>query len=208
VIHPQGLSNQIKGAAVMGIGLACMERHVYDPKLGLPANIGLYDCKPPTYLDAPMDSQWDAVGEPDSANPYGIKGVGEPIQGCAAAAEAFHRLHEERYGHRLEAPVELVNLRVALEGPDTAVELEAAGVADRAAPRESVTLYGFARPVPRYERGDLAVGQLLVGPVLITEEVSTTWIEPGWSGVVDRSGSLLLERTGAAARPTQGPADR
>jgi CO/xanthine dehydrogenase Mo-binding subunit len=86
VIHPQGLATQIKGAAVMGIGLACLERHVYDPKLGIPGNVGLYQCKPPSYLDVPLEMQWDAVGKPDSANPYGIKGIGEPSQGCAAAA--------------------------------------------------------------------------------------------------------------------------
>ena len=36
VLHPQGLAHQIRGGNVMGIGLAALERHVYDPKLGIP----------------------------------------------------------------------------------------------------------------------------------------------------------------------------
>ncbi len=86
VVHPQSLANQIRGGAVMGFGLAVSERLVYDPKLGLPANVGLYQAKPPSYLDVPAEMAWDAVGKPDLANPLGIKGIGEPIQGCAAAA--------------------------------------------------------------------------------------------------------------------------
>jgi len=86
VIHPQSLANQVSGGAVMGFGLACYERHVYDPKLGLPANIGLHECKLPTYLDVPPEMDWAAVDKPDPQNPIGAKGIGEPLQGCAAAA--------------------------------------------------------------------------------------------------------------------------
>jgi len=86
VIHPQSLANQVRGGAVMGFGLACYERHVYDPKLGLAANIGLHDCKLPTYLDVPAEMDWAAVDKPDPQSPIGAKGIGEPLQGCAAAA--------------------------------------------------------------------------------------------------------------------------
>lgn len=86
VIHPMGLSTQIKGAAVMGIGMAALERHVYDPQNGLPANVGLHDSKPPTYLDVPLNMGAFAVDKPDPQNPVGAKGIAEPVQGCAAAA--------------------------------------------------------------------------------------------------------------------------
>jgi CO/xanthine dehydrogenase Mo-binding subunit len=86
VIHPMGLATQIKGAAVMGIGMASSERHIIDPQNGLPANVGLYQAKPPTYLDAPAMMDWAAVDEPDPQNPVGAKGIGEPIMGCATAA--------------------------------------------------------------------------------------------------------------------------
>jgi len=86
VIHPMGLATQIKGAAVMGIGMASSERHIIDPQNGLPANVGLYQAKPPSYLDAPAMMDWAAVDEPDPQNPVGAKGIGEPIMGCATAA--------------------------------------------------------------------------------------------------------------------------
>ena len=86
VIHPLGLSNQVKGGAVMGIGLAALERVVYDPQNGLPANVGLYQSKPPSYLDVPSEMGWDAVDKADPQNPVGVRGMGEPVMGCAASA--------------------------------------------------------------------------------------------------------------------------
>ena len=86
VLHPQGLETQIKGGAVMGFGLAVLERYVYDPQNGLPANMGLYQCKPPSYLDVPSEMKTEVVNIADPQNPVGAKGIGEPVQGCAAAA--------------------------------------------------------------------------------------------------------------------------
>ena len=86
VLHPQGLSNQVKGGAVMGLGMACTERHVYDSQIGLPANVGFHQVKPMSYLDVPSTMQWGAVNIADPQNPVGAKGIGEPIQGCASAA--------------------------------------------------------------------------------------------------------------------------
>jgi xanthine dehydrogenase molybdenum-binding subunit len=86
VIHPAGLATQIKGGAVQGFGMAVLEGMVYDPQNGLPANVGLHQAKPPTYLDVPVQMQWDAVDKPDPTSPLGTKGVGEPLMGSAASA--------------------------------------------------------------------------------------------------------------------------
>lgn len=86
VLHPMGLAQQIKGGAVDGIGLAGYERHVYDPQNGLPATVGLNDCKVPTILDVPATMHASAVDVADPMNPVGARGIGEPVQGCAAAA--------------------------------------------------------------------------------------------------------------------------
>jgi xanthine dehydrogenase molybdenum-binding subunit len=86
VIHPQGLSQQMKGATVWGIGMAMFERQIYDPQNGLPGNMGFEQCKPPTYLDVPSTMSWDAVDLPDPQNPVGTRGIGEPPMGAAAAA--------------------------------------------------------------------------------------------------------------------------
>ncbi|MEC9298110.1 MAG: molybdopterin cofactor-binding domain-containing protein, partial [Gemmatimonadota bacterium] len=86
VLHPMGLAAQIKGGAVMGFGMAALERHVYDTHYGLPGSVGFHQTKPPTYLDVPLEMEWAAVGTPDPQNPVGAKGIGEPVMGCAAAA--------------------------------------------------------------------------------------------------------------------------
>ena len=86
VMHPMGLSGQIKGGAVMGFGMAALERHIYDTHYGLPGTVGFHQIKPPTYLDVPLEMQWNAVDIADPQSPVGSKGIGEPTMGCAAAA--------------------------------------------------------------------------------------------------------------------------
>lgn len=87
VLHPQGLDAQVRGGAVMGFGLAATERYVYDPAYGRPNAHGLYQAKPPTYLDVPVRLASLAVeGAVDPQNPVGAKGIGEPIQGAASSA--------------------------------------------------------------------------------------------------------------------------
>ena len=86
VVHPLGLAGQLRGGAVWGFGMATMERHVYDAQNGLPANVGFYQCKPPTYLDVPSEMDWAAADIPDPDNPVGARGIGEPAMGCAVAA--------------------------------------------------------------------------------------------------------------------------
>ena len=87
VLHPQGLDAQIRGGAVMGFGLAATERYVYDPAYGRPTARGLYQAKPPTYLDVPVQLASLAVeGATDPQNPVGAKGIGEPVQGAASSA--------------------------------------------------------------------------------------------------------------------------
>jgi CO/xanthine dehydrogenase Mo-binding subunit len=86
VIHPAGLETQIKSGAVQGFGLAGLERIVYDPQNGLPASVGFYQAKPPTYGDVAHRFKVIGVDQPDPSSPLGTKGIGEPLLGCAASA--------------------------------------------------------------------------------------------------------------------------
>jgi CO/xanthine dehydrogenase Mo-binding subunit len=86
IVHPQGFSQQMNGGGVWGFGMAGLERHVYDPQNGLPANVGFHQSKPCTMLDVPATMASTAVGIPDPINPVGARGIGEPSMGCAAAA--------------------------------------------------------------------------------------------------------------------------
>ncbi len=117
-----------------------------------------------------------------------------PWHDAAQAAADFHLAHAARYGHRLDAPVELVNVRVVCRGPEGALPLTPPGEARAARPVERVRLHGIDEPVPVHAREDLAAGQRVSGPALITETVSTTWLAPGWTATVDASGSLMLAR--------------
>jgi CO/xanthine dehydrogenase Mo-binding subunit len=86
VMHPMSLANQVRGGAVMGFGMATSERHVYDPRWALPGSVGYHQARPRTYLDVPSEMGWGAVDQADPQNPVGVKGIGEPLMGCAAAA--------------------------------------------------------------------------------------------------------------------------
>ncbi|UCE89798.1 MAG: hydantoinase/oxoprolinase family protein [Pseudomonadota bacterium] len=116
-------------------------------------------------------------------------------RGVPRSAQQFHDEHERRYGHRLDLPVELVNLRVALRSRAPHVPLAWQGNADAAAAPRQVRLYGIHAPVAVLARVNLTPGRRVEGPALITETVSTTFLSEGWRAVVDPDGNLLLERT-------------
>jgi N-methylhydantoinase A len=48
--------------------------------------------------------------------------------------------------------------------------------------------------VPVFRREALGEGQRLVGPSLVSEAVSTTYLAAGWVAVLDRVGNLLVRR--------------
>jgi N-methylhydantoinase A len=117
-----------------------------------------------------------------------------PWQGGTETAEAFQTLHQRRYGHRVDMPVELVTLRASLLGSANSPELSAPKASVTAKPQQRVTMYGVGSEVEIYDRKALAQGQLITGPALVTEMVSTLWLAPGWEARVDGAGNLLLER--------------
>ncbi|HSH30834.1 MAG TPA: hydantoinase/oxoprolinase family protein, partial [Thiohalobacter sp.] len=120
-----------------------------------------------------------------------------PWQGIRATAAAFHAAHEARYGHRLERPVALVNLRleVSAPSPEPALPERPPG---QAAPGAWLSMPGVGSKVPVHARAALGAGQRLAGPALITETVATTWVAPGWACEVDRWGNLLLSFSASA----------
>ncbi len=111
----------------------------------------------------------------------------------AAATEAFHRTHEQRYGHRLDIPVELVNVRQQVTAPAQSLRLSPWPALAPALPVREATLPDLGT-CTIYRREQLAAGQVLRGAALVCEQVSTTLIAPGWTGTLDRWGNLLLEQ--------------
>ena len=109
------------------------------------------------------------------------------------ALENFHEAHYKRYGHRLDLPVELVTIRVRLRGESVSLNLTGNTHQQSHSPTK-ISLYGIDQSVSVYKREQLVVGELLQGPALITEKVSTTWLAQGWQAYLHESGSLLLQR--------------
>ncbi len=119
----------------------------------------------------------------------------EQARSLNIALQAFHQLHKKRYGHQHDQPVELVNVRVKVSAPPITLslpELLPATEAARVTAKRQV--YGIDRAVPVYQRQQLLSGHQLEGPALIVEQVSTTWLAPGWQCTVDSIGNLILRK--------------
>ncbi len=104
---------------------------------------------------------------------------------------AFHQLHQQRYGHALTLPIELVNLRVALTAHATDISLPQQ--VPLAAALQSIHLYGVDLPVAMYLRDALPMDEVIHGPALIVEPVATTYLAPGWQLNKDEYGNLFLQ---------------
>lgn len=86
VVHPRSLSGQLHGGAALGFGIALHQDFPLDQRWGIPMARSLWQAKPPTFLDVPLEMDWDAVNLPDPFNPVGARGIGEPPVGAGAAA--------------------------------------------------------------------------------------------------------------------------
>jgi N-methylhydantoinase A len=117
-----------------------------------------------------------------------------PWQGVEATSENFHRLHHDRYGHRLDVPVELVNLRVrvTVEPPVQTLPIDQSS-AD-ASQGGLGQVFGWDDPVPILSRESLPVKEPVAGPAVIVDSFATCWLAAGWTAWRDALGNLRLER--------------
>jgi CO/xanthine dehydrogenase Mo-binding subunit len=87
VINPRSLNGQILGGGIQGMSHTMSQKLVYDTHYGVAIGKRMYQNKPPTMLDIPIDARAEAVNIPDPGNPVvGAKGIGEPSVGVAGAA--------------------------------------------------------------------------------------------------------------------------
>ena len=116
-----------------------------------------------------------------------------------AAVQAFHRLHEQRYGHRMAAePVEVVTLRVRGRAPGVHPDLPQDPPADtdvRVAMVGERRVY-FDKPVQAvcYDRDRLRHGHRFNGPAIAYQYDTTLVIPPGWDARVDAWRNVWVER--------------
>jgi N-methylhydantoinase A len=115
-----------------------------------------------------------------------------PWQGSTASARAFHESHAREYGHRMELPVELVNVRVLVRAPAPPVEMPSWTASAEGVHECQTQVHGYEAPVGVRFRDSLRMGEILRGPALICDAVATTFIDRNWHGEIDRYGNLVL----------------
>jgi N-methylhydantoinase A len=131
-------------------------------------------------LGVPSDDT-SGVGEPAMLDPTRMRG-------------AFEEAHEQRYGYRDErAAVELVNVRVSVLGERPALRLRGAAVEPPVRGTARVVFDGEQVEAELW-RGELPAGARVQGPALCALPESTLLVPPGWSGMVDDHGTVVLER--------------
>jgi N-methylhydantoinase A len=122
---------------------------------------------------------------------------------------AFEQAHERRYGYRdPHAEVELVNMRVSAIGAQPALRLKGATAHPPARTTTRIVFDGMPVEAELWQ-GELPTGTRVEGPALCALPESTLLLPPGWSGMVDDYGTVVLERetTPAQARAEESHGD-
>jgi xanthine dehydrogenase YagR molybdenum-binding subunit len=108
IINPKTAASQLRGAIVMGIGMALSEQTLVDPRNGRNMSVGLDSYYLPVHADIPpIDVAW--LDQPDPTMPLGIIGLGEVGMTGVAAAIANAVFHAT--GRRIrDLPISLDKL--------------------------------------------------------------------------------------------------
>ncbi|MGQ3045612.1 MAG: hydantoinase/oxoprolinase family protein [Niveispirillum sp.] len=117
--------------------------------------------------------------------------------GLAGVTKRFDEEHDRLFTFNMPSPHELVNLRAVALGP--VLDLPAAelpkGNGDPSAAKirdHELWMDGKMVPAVIYDRAKLKAGDLIPGPAIVIEMDSTTLIEAGCDGLVDRVGNILI----------------
>jgi N-methylhydantoinase A len=120
--------------------------------------------------------------------------------------EAFHALHRQRYGFADAArAVEIVNLRLRMIAasepyePRRRTAVAGDGGGSRYAVRE-VFFDSEFKPTPFYRREQLAAGDVVAGPAMITEYTAATLVPPDCTARMDGLANLMIEVGTEASR--------
>ena len=115
----------------------------------------------------------------------------------AALTAGLHAAHLERYGYdQPEEPVELVTLRVRVEGPTPPLPLPrwtaGGSLRDATLATRQVVVEGRPQAVAILERAALGAGVRLRGPAVVVGLDATCFVAPWQHGEVDDLGALRL----------------
>ena len=115
----------------------------------------------------------------------------------------FGAIHERLYGFKLDAPVELVNLRAVGTGRVVKIkfpsfEKQGSDPSPAMVDQHRVYFDGNFVSANVYDRNLLAAGNRISGPAVVTQTDSTTLIHPAHSGEVDAYLNILIYPQGAS----------
>jgi N-methylhydantoinase A len=116
------------------------------------------------------------------------------VDAVVEAEAAFAAAHKALYGFTLDAPVELVTLRVEATGrmPAPPRPTLPSGSGARLRGMTKVHFASSTAEVPLFDRPSLGAGDRLTGPAIVSQLDATTLILPGWAAEVHPSGAILM----------------
>jgi 5-oxoprolinase (ATP-hydrolysing) len=127
--------------------------------------------------------------------------IPEPERGTYE--QAYAAAHESLYGYaHAGRELEIVAARLEVIGAvsEPLPESKSVGTRDVSAEQTTESWFdGTAHTTAVFQREGLQPGDRVAGPAIICEAVSTTVIDPGWSGEVLSGGELLLTDQGTKA---------
>ena len=114
----------------------------------------------------------------------------------SAHAEIFHEAHRKLSGLRLPHAVELVNLRLGARAPAALSSIDIAPDGKDLKKPGQAFVADLDCEVPLLDREGLSAGEVLRGPLLVTEADATAWVKPEWTLEPDEWGNLFISRSG------------
>jgi len=109
--------------------------------------------------------------------------------------DLFQQQHLQRFGHQMQLPIEIVNIRVTLKSNAAIPKIRTEIITTKKrSPTSNVAVYGFNKDILSYQRDELKMGQKIVGPALIVEQTATTFLDNFWQAEVVSMGNLLLTK--------------
>jgi 5-oxoprolinase (ATP-hydrolysing) len=123
-----------------------------------------------------------------------------PLASLTEMRSSFTQAHRQRFGFATperDLMVDLIAVEVITATSPPIEATRSARGAGLPQPLEEIELWTGARAhrAPVFAREGLLPEDRIAGPALITDEIATTVVEPGWTADVNRFGHLVLRRT-------------
>jgi len=119
-----------------------------------------------------------------------------------AVRSRFHAEHERTHGYRMDAAVELVNLRATARAERSVAETRYDADGDSLVDTRPVDVGGETHEAAIHARLSVPAGATIPGPAVLEGAESTTVVPPAWAATVRDNGALVVRpEADAVERP-------